>query len=66
MKRKLTQRISECRKHLKESENREDSKDEKQEIIMFAKKLLEKEGFAVKRLREEDDFENKGEDEDGE
>jgi hypothetical protein len=61
MKRGLTQRIAEYRKNLKESKNSEDSKDSKQEIIMFAKKLLEKEGFVVKRLREEYDFEDEEE-----
>jgi hypothetical protein len=60
MKRGIRERISECRKHLMESKNSEDSKDEKQEIIMFAKKLLEKEGFVVKRLREETDCEDEG------
>jgi hypothetical protein len=60
MKRGLTERISACRENLKESKNREDSKDSEQEIIMFAKKFLEKEGFVVKRLREDNDFEDEG------
>jgi hypothetical protein len=58
MKRNITERISAYRENLKESKNSEDSKDGKQEIIMFAKKLLEKEGFLVKRLREETDCED--------
>jgi hypothetical protein len=53
MKREIIQRIAEYRENLKESKNSEDAKDGKQEIIIFAKKLLEKEGFVVKRLREE-------------
>ena len=52
MKRSIMKRISECREHLKESNNSEDSKSNNHEIIMFAKKLLEKEGFTVKRMRE--------------
>jgi hypothetical protein len=64
MKRGLIERISECRENLKESKNREDPKDGEQEIIMFAKKLLEKEGFVVKRLREEENFEAKHEGDD--
>jgi phosphopantetheine adenylyltransferase len=62
MKRDLVQRVTEYRENLKKSKNSEVSKDGEREIIMFAKKLLEKEGFIVKRLREETDFE----DEDGE
>jgi tRNA threonylcarbamoyladenosine modification (KEOPS) complex Cgi121 subunit len=62
MKRELMKRISKYREILKEAKNSEDAKDGEQEIIMFAKNLLEKEGFVVKRLREEPDFE----DEDGE
>jgi hypothetical protein len=58
MKRELTQRISEYREKLNESKSNDDSKDDKQEIIMFAKKLLEKEGFVVERLREKTDFED--------
>jgi hypothetical protein len=58
MKRGLTERIAEYRENLKESKNSKDSKDGEQEIIMFAKKLLENEGFVVKRLREEEDFED--------
>jgi hypothetical protein len=55
--------LEKCREHLRESLNKKDSKDEEQEI-MFAKKLLEKEGFLVKRMREETDFEDEDEDDD--
>ena len=71
MKRTTIQRIEECRKALRESgrkrareSNREieDVENENREIITFAKKLLEKEGFTVRRMRETDndeDFEDK-------
>jgi hypothetical protein len=62
MKRQLIQRISAYREKLNESKNNENSKDGKEEIIMFAKKLLEKEGFVIKRLREEENFEDKDKD----
>jgi hypothetical protein len=64
MERKVTgiaeiqKRIAKCREHLRESRDRENLKEEEQEIVMFAKKLLEKEGFLVKRMREETDFED--------
>jgi hypothetical protein len=50
--------LEKCREHLRESHNRKDSKDEERETVMSAKKLLEKEGFLVKRMREETDFED--------
>jgi hypothetical protein len=50
--------LEKCREHLRESRDRENLKEEEQEIVMFAKKLLEKEGFLVKRMREEADFED--------
>jgi hypothetical protein len=62
MKRGLTERISAYREKLNESKTSEDSKDSKQESIMSAKKLLEKEGFVVTRLREEEDGEDEDED----
>jgi hypothetical protein len=43
--------LEKCQEHLRESQNREESKDGEREI-MSAKKLLEKEGFTVKRMRE--------------
>jgi hypothetical protein len=49
--------LEKCREHLRESQNRKESKDEAREI-MSAKKLLEKEGFLVKRMREETDIED--------
>jgi hypothetical protein len=50
--------LEKCRIHLRESRDREKLKDGEREIIIFAKKLLEEEGFAVKRMREETDFED--------
>jgi hypothetical protein len=60
----IQKRIAKCREHLRESRDREDLKEGEQEIVLFAKKLLEKEGFPVKRMREEMDFEDEYEDDD--
>ena len=71
MKRTTIQRIEGCRKALRESGRKraresntgiEGVENENREIITFAKKLLEKEGFTVRRMRETDngeDFEDK-------
>jgi hypothetical protein len=71
MERKVTgiaeiqKRIAKCREHLRKSRDRENLKEGEQETVMFAKKLLEKEGFLVQRMREETDFEDEYDDEDG-
>jgi hypothetical protein len=54
--------LEKCRERLRESRDRENLKEGEQEIVMSAKKLLEKEGFLVKRMREETDFEDDDED----
>jgi tRNA threonylcarbamoyladenosine modification (KEOPS) complex Cgi121 subunit len=64
MERKVTRiveiqkRIAKCREYLRESRDRENLKEGEQAIVMSAKKLLKKEGFIVKRMREEIDFED--------